>query len=119
MTTHTWYEDIISSIGGNKMDIEKEKLKIPCFNCKENIIITYRTEDCPKCGMHFNPDVIHKIFHDYETRLLNNKAYQMGERLESFGNATQKAGKGMSQIGCGMTLLITIPVLIILALLLL
>lgn len=100
------------------MDIEKEKIKIPCPSCQKRIVITYRTESCPFCNMQFNTDYIHSIFHDYETRIMNNKAYRAGEKMSEFGNATQEIGNGMSKIGCGMTLLITIPILIILALLL-
>ena len=99
------------------MDIEQEKIKIPCPNCQNKIVVTYHTESCSRCGMQFNPDYIHKIFHDYETRLLNNRAYQLGENLEKFGNATQDIGNGVSRIGCTLTLFITIPIIIILALL--
>lgn len=101
-----------------KLDIEKEKIKIPCPNCQKNTIVTYRTESCPVCNMQFNTDYIHSFFHDYETRLMNNKAYSAGEKISEFGNAAKNVGNGLSKIGRAMTLLITIPILIILALLL-
>lgn len=101
------------------MDIQNEKLKVTCPSCGDNIIITYRTESCPKCNLQFNPDYIHKIFHDYETRLLNNKVYQAGGKLEKVGNTTQNVGNAMSRVGCFLTLFVTIPIVFILLLLLL
>lgn len=82
------------------MDIEKEKLKLKCNSCQKDFYMTFNTTHCPNCDAQFNPEDVHKIFYDYESRLANSKLYRFGEKMEKTGNTIESAGGFMQQLGC-------------------
>lgn len=89
------------------MDIEKKTLKMKCESCGNDFILTFNTVKCPKCGIAFNIDEIHKIFYNYESRLANSKLYQRSQRMQKSGERLEKTGETISQIGC---LLFMLPI---------
>ena len=82
------------------MDIEKEKLKLKCNSCQKDFYMTFNTTQCPNCHAQFNPEEVHQIFYDYESRLANSKLYRFGERMEKSGESIEKTGNVIQQIGC-------------------
>ncbi|MDT2661068.1 zinc ribbon domain-containing protein [Enterococcus hulanensis] len=87
------------------MDIKKEKLEIECPNCKKKFLLTFNTINCPHCGMHFDQEEVHQVFYNYESKLVNSKAYKTGERFKKTGETMQKTGGALQQIGCFLFLL--------------
>lgn len=81
------------------MDIEKEKLKLKCNSCQKDFYMTFNTTQCPNCHAQFNPEEVHQIFYDYESRLANSKLYRFGERMEKSGESIEKTGNVIQQIG--------------------
>lgn len=82
------------------MDIEKERLNMKCEACQNDFILTFHTVKCPKCGAVFNPDEVHQIFYNYESKLANSNLYQYGQRMQKSGKRIEKTGETISQIGC-------------------
>ncbi|MGK0604504.1 hypothetical protein IGI66_001778 [Enterococcus sp. AZ048] len=87
------------------MDIEKKQLNMKCPNCKNDFILTFNTIRCPKCGIDFDPDVVHQTFYNYESNLANSKAYQFGKKMEKSGEAMENAGGIIQQFGCFLFLI--------------
>lgn len=82
------------------MDLENTKLKLKCNHCSNNIILTYHTIKCPKCGTLYDPEEVKQIFHNYESNVENNKATQVGNALTGAGEAMQGCGQVVSGLGC-------------------
>lgn len=94
------------------MDLENARLKLKCEHCKNDIILTFHTQRCPKCGFRFEPDEVKQIFYDYESQVENSKATQVGNTLDSCGTALQGCGQSLSSLGCLiMIILLLIPLL--------
>lgn len=94
------------------MDLENTKLKLKCNNCNNNIILTFHTRKCPKCGTEFTEDEVKQVFYDYESKVANSTATQVGETLEGCGTTLQGCGEAISGIGCLiMIIFILIPLL--------
>lgn len=91
--------------------MENQILKLECYTCNKKFNCTYNTTRCPHCGARFNPDEVHELFHEYETQLANNKAYQFGNKMEKAGENINKAGEGLYNCGCGLTMLVVIVLL--------
>ena len=82
------------------MDLEQARLKLKCEHCKNDIILTFHTQRCPKCGFRFDPDEVKQIFYDYESHVENSKATQVGDALDGCGTALQGCGQTLSSLGC-------------------
>ena len=82
------------------MDLEQARLKLKCEHCKNDIILTFHTQRCPKCGFRFDPDEVKQIFYDYESQVENSKATQVGNALDGCGTALQGCGQSLSSLGC-------------------
>lgn len=82
------------------MDLENTKLKLKCNHCGNHIILTYHTIKCPKCGTSYDPEEVKQIFHNYESNVENNKAYQVGQALTNFGDNAQGCGQTIGALGC-------------------
>ena len=94
------------------MDLEQARLKLKCEHCKNDIILTFHTQRCPKCGFRFDPNEVKQIFYDYESQVENNKATQVGNALDGCGTALQGCGQSLSSLGCLiMIILLLIPLL--------
>ncbi len=94
------------------MDLENARLKLKCEHCKNDIILTFHTQRCPKCGFRFEPDEVKQIFYDYESQVENSKATQVGNTLDGCGTALQGCGQSLSSLGCLiMIILLLIPLL--------
>ena len=94
------------------MDLENARLKLKCEHCKNDIILTFHTQRCPKCGFRFDPDEVKQIFYDYESQVKNSKATQVGNTLDGCGTALQGCGQSLSSLGCLiMIILLLIPLL--------
>lgn len=94
------------------MDLEQARLKLKCEHCKNDIILTFHTQRCPKCGFRFEPDEVKQIFYDYESQVENSKATQVGNTLDGCGTALQGCGQSLSSLGCLiMIILLLIPLL--------
>lgn len=94
------------------MDLENARLKLKCEHCKNDIILTFHTQRCPKCGFRFEPDEVKQIFYDYESQVENSKATQVGNTLDGCGAALQGCGQSLSSLGCLiMIILLLIPLL--------
>lgn len=94
------------------MDLEQARLKLKCEHCKNDIILTFHTQRCPKCGFRFDPDEVKQIFYDYESQVENSKATQLGNTLDGCGTALQGCGQSLSSLGCLiMIILLLIPLL--------
>lgn len=94
------------------MDLEQARLKLKCEHCKNDIILTFHTQRCPKCGFRFDPDEVKQIFYDYESHVENSKATQVGNALEGCGTALQGCGQSLSSLGCLiMIIILLIPLL--------
>lgn len=94
------------------MDLENARLKLKCEHCKNDIILTFHTQRCPKCGFRFDPDEVKQIFYDYESQVENSKATQVGNTLDGCGTALQGCGQSLSSLGCLiMIILLLIPLL--------
>lgn len=87
------------------MDIESEVLKIDCPICKNKILLTFNTTSCPKCGVNYNPDDVHKVFYDYQSKLINSKSYQRNKNAGKVFNSMEKTGNALSQIGCALMMI--------------
>lgn len=94
------------------MDLEQARLKLKCEHCKNDIILTFHTQRCPKCGFRFDPEEVKQIFYDYESQVENSKATQVGNTLDGCGTALQGCGQSLSSLGCLiMIILLLIPLL--------
>lgn len=94
------------------MDLENARLKLKCEHCKNDIILTFHTQRCPKCGFRFEPDEVKQIFYDYESQVENSKATQVGNTLDGCGTALQGCGQAIGNLGCLiMIILLLIPLL--------
>ena len=94
------------------MDLEQARLKLKCEHCKNDIILTFHTQRCPKCGMEYDSDEVKQIFYDYESYVENSKATQVGNTLDGCGTALQGCGQSLSSLGCLiMIILLLIPLL--------
>ena len=94
------------------MDLENARLKLKCEHCKNDIILTFHTQRCPKCSFRFDPDEVKQIFYDYESHVENSKATQVGNALVGAGEAMQGCGQALSSLGCLiMIILLLIPLL--------
>ena len=94
------------------MDLEQTRLKLKCEHCKNDIILTFHTQRCPKCGFRFNTDEIKQKFYDYESHVENSTATQVGNALDGCGTALQGCGQSLSSLGCLiMIILLLIPLL--------
>nr|DAY84531.1 MAG TPA: hypothetical protein [Caudoviricetes sp.] len=94
------------------MDLENARLKLKCEHCKNDIILTFHTQRCPKCGFRFEPDEVKQIFYDYESQVENSKATQVGNTLDGCGTALQGCGQSLSSLGCLIVIiLLLIPLL--------
>lgn len=94
------------------MDLENARLKLKCEHCKNDIILTFHTQRCPKCGFRFDPDEVKHIFYDYESHVENSTATQVGNALDGCGTALQGCGQSLSSLGCLIIIiLLLIPLL--------
>ncbi|WP_347086784.1 hypothetical protein [Streptococcus rubneri] len=93
------------------MDLEQARLKLKCEHCKNDIILTFHTQRCPKCGFRFDPNEVKQIFYDYESQVENSKATQVGNALDGCGTALQGCGQAIGNLGC---LIMIILILILL-----
>ena len=81
------------------MDLENTKLKYQCPNCKETIILTFHTIQCPKCQAKYNSDEIKQIFYNYESQVENATATKVANTLNSIGSGMSAAGDGLKEGG--------------------
>lgn len=94
------------------MDLEQARLKYKCEHCKNDIILTFHTQRCPKCGFRFNTDEVKQKFYDYESHVENSKATQVGNALVGAGEVMQGCGQAVSSLGCLIIIiLLLIPLL--------
>lgn len=94
------------------MNLENARLKLKCNNCGNNIILTFHTRKCPKCGIEFTQEEVEQVFYDYESRVENSKATQIGNALEGAGDVIQGCGQAISSLGCLIIcILLLIPLL--------
>lgn len=82
------------------MNLENEKLNIKCPHCNNNIVLTFHTVKCPKCGGAFDPEEVKQTFYNYESNVENNKATQVGNAITGAGEAMQGCGQVISGLGC-------------------
>lgn len=94
------------------MNLENTKLKLKCNNCNNNIILTFHTQRCPKCGVEFDQDEVKQKFYDYESSVENSTATKVGNALEGVGDTIQGCGQAISSLGCLIIcILLLIPLL--------
>lgn len=95
------------------MNTEQERLKVSCLHCKKDIILTFNTTKCPKCGQSFKVDEVHQVFYDYESQIANSRAHNAANKINSVSEGTRKTGNWLQDIGCVIFLLpLTILLLI-------
>lgn len=93
------------------MNIRNSSLKVRCDSCKRDILITFNTNKCPKCGNNFDSDGIHNLFYDAETKYLNSNYHKISKNLETTGNTLNSVGNFFKSLGC---LIFSIPFVLIL-----
>lgn len=87
------------------MDLKNEKLEVECPNCRKKIVLTFNTTSCPKCGINYESEAVHKVFYDYESNLANSKNYQFADKAGKAADSVVKAGSCIEQLGCIIFLL--------------
>lgn len=83
-----------------------------CIRCGYPLL--HEETTCPKCGIQIqiSPEELAKQQRIY---LANNNAFgKVANAMQSTSNGLEKAGSGMTHVGCMLTIFITIPILIIL-----
>lgn len=109
------YNDIYTIKGGlYQMAFEGERIKLTCEKCKKQYFLTFNTKQCPHCRNKFDEDDVHNIFYKRESIRANSKTYQTFNKIEKTGDTMQDVGKGFSELGCALTLIGIIFVLILL-----
>lgn len=95
------------------MDIKTRNFKYNCPYCKDQIVLTFNTLKCPKCGHAYDPDVVHNYYYEVESKLVNSKEYQRAQRLMKTGENITSVSNGASQFGCAAIVFPAFVVLIL------
>ena len=82
-----------------------------CVKCGYPLL--HNEEECPQCGIKIQISQEELARQQRMYMLHNNKAYKISQGLNSFGNGAQKVGNTASSIGNMLTLIITVPIVII------
>lgn len=82
-----------------KMNLENTKLKYQCPDCKETIILTFHTSQCPKCHAKYDNDEIKQLFYNYESQVENSTFTKVGNALIKTGDGMATAGDGIKETG--------------------
>ncbi|EEI10936.1 hypothetical protein [Enterococcus faecalis] len=88
-----------------RLDVKKEILNVNCPHCGKKIKLSFNSIACPYCYGEFIPDEVHKLFYQYEAHLINSKSYNATKKMEKTSDALINTGKGLSNLGCALTLL--------------
>lgn len=84
------------------------RLKLKCYNCSNEFNANYYTVSCPHCSADLDGNEIKSYFHNQQ----NNKYNRAADRMEGIGSGMQQAGKGLTQIGCGCSVLFILLIFI-------